>query len=461
MTPPAGTCTRIQTGTRRPARLGLMATSLAAVVLLAGCGGSSNKATTGTSTATTAPGATTPAATATVVGVNNARLGAIVADSGGETLYVFDGDTPGKIGCTGSCATLWLPVVLELGQASPTGSGVTASLATVDRAEGPQVTLAGRPLYTYTKDVKPGDTNGDGVGGKWHVAKPAGNPVGATSATTARGHHDYRQRIPLLNPERPRRHRRRGQSGVDGHPKFLQGAAQPSGDRGRQQPDQLRQELARRLATYRPTSARTCRHPSTGPCRAEAQRPGSSRWRHGGADRSSSSPWLPLAAQPGAGPAEPALPPCPIPGGPDARRPPAARSGGRVGRPRVARQWTATWRPATSRSTPPAGRSVVGSTAASSPVSGRPRAAGPAAVDCQNGDDPPHPRTGSPGTPPGSGVARLVRARRCSRVGPIRVHAPNRSPPPPPRRTLAVPRSRRCRRSRPAIEPTPGRPGVR
>jgi predicted lipoprotein with Yx(FWY)xxD motif len=187
MTPPACTRTRIQPGTRTPARLGLMAASLAAVVLLAGCGGSSNKATTGTTTATTASGATTPAATASVVAVNHARLGAIVADSGGETLYVFDGDTPGKIGCTGSCATLWLPVVLELGQASPTGSGVTGALATVDRAEGPQVTLAGRPLYTYTKDAKPGDTNGDGVGGKWHVAKPAGNPVGATSATTARG----------------------------------------------------------------------------------------------------------------------------------------------------------------------------------------------------------------------------------------------------------------------------------
>lgn len=27
----------------------------------------------------------------------------------------------------------------------------------------------GKPLYLWTKDTKPGDVTGDGVGGVWHV----------------------------------------------------------------------------------------------------------------------------------------------------------------------------------------------------------------------------------------------------------------------------------------------------
>jgi predicted lipoprotein with Yx(FWY)xxD motif len=29
----------------------------------------------------------------------------------------------------------------------------------------------GKPLYTYAKDMKAGETNGDGVGGVGHIAK--------------------------------------------------------------------------------------------------------------------------------------------------------------------------------------------------------------------------------------------------------------------------------------------------
>ncbi len=30
----------------------------------------------------------------------------------------------------------------------------------------------GKPLYTFAKDTKPGDTTGDGVGMVWHIAVP-------------------------------------------------------------------------------------------------------------------------------------------------------------------------------------------------------------------------------------------------------------------------------------------------
>jgi predicted lipoprotein with Yx(FWY)xxD motif len=35
----------------------------------------------------------------------------------------------------------------------------------------PQWAYKGMPLYTYVKDVKTGDKNGDGVGGVWKVVQ--------------------------------------------------------------------------------------------------------------------------------------------------------------------------------------------------------------------------------------------------------------------------------------------------
>jgi len=49
-----------------------------------------------------------------------------------------------------------------------------------------QVTYNGIPLYYYSKDTKPGDTTGEGVGGIWHVVKPGSTPT-AGGATTAGG----------------------------------------------------------------------------------------------------------------------------------------------------------------------------------------------------------------------------------------------------------------------------------
>jgi predicted lipoprotein with Yx(FWY)xxD motif len=47
-----------------------------------------------------------------------------------------------------------------------------SGLGTRHRPEGStQVTYKNRPLYRYSGDTKAGDTNGDGVGGIWHVAK--------------------------------------------------------------------------------------------------------------------------------------------------------------------------------------------------------------------------------------------------------------------------------------------------
>jgi predicted lipoprotein with Yx(FWY)xxD motif len=54
------------------------------------------------------------------------------------------------------------------------GSGVAlANLGVIILPDGTrQVTYKGYPLYTYTKDLKPGDTNGHGIDGKWLLVTP-------------------------------------------------------------------------------------------------------------------------------------------------------------------------------------------------------------------------------------------------------------------------------------------------
>jgi predicted lipoprotein with Yx(FWY)xxD motif len=104
----------------------------------------------------------------------NATLGSFLVDSAGMTLYIFTKDTPDTSTCYNTCATLWPPLLTN---GAPTGgTGLTASmLGTTTRTDGTvQVTYNGWPLYTYSKDMAAGDTNGEGFASLWFVMTPAG-----------------------------------------------------------------------------------------------------------------------------------------------------------------------------------------------------------------------------------------------------------------------------------------------
>ncbi len=140
--------------------------------------GAGQSVTTAAAVTTVAPAAatTTTAAKATVATASNTALGTILVDSAGKTLYVFDRDTGGASSCTGNCAVTWPALVLPSGTTTPVaGSGVNGLgvVARPDDASKMQVTLGGKPLYTFSGDTAAGDTKGDGVGGTWHVAKPS------------------------------------------------------------------------------------------------------------------------------------------------------------------------------------------------------------------------------------------------------------------------------------------------
>jgi predicted lipoprotein with Yx(FWY)xxD motif len=127
------------------------------------------------------PGASSAAqARGTVVSTASTGLGRILVDSRGHTLYLFGKDRNDKSACAGMCASFWPPLIAA---GKPLASaGATASLlGTTRRADGRmQVTYNRHPLYTFVKDTKKGQTNGEGLsafGAGWNAISPAGTKV--------------------------------------------------------------------------------------------------------------------------------------------------------------------------------------------------------------------------------------------------------------------------------------------
>jgi predicted lipoprotein with Yx(FWY)xxD motif len=93
--------------------------------------------------------------------------GKALIDINGMTLYVFDRDASGKSNCNGPCAVNWPPLVAD------TDAKAAGDFAFITREDGrKQWAYKGKPLYTWSKDKNPGDTNGDGVNNVWHIAAP-------------------------------------------------------------------------------------------------------------------------------------------------------------------------------------------------------------------------------------------------------------------------------------------------
>lgn len=114
-----------------------------------------------------------------VVGtVNVPKLGTVLAEQDGHTLYMFMNDTGTKPTCTGPCASTW-PGLITTGQPKVEGGADDSKIGTTTSPEGgQQVTYAGHPLYLYTGDKAEGEANGQGIGGVWFAVTPDGNPAG-------------------------------------------------------------------------------------------------------------------------------------------------------------------------------------------------------------------------------------------------------------------------------------------
>jgi predicted lipoprotein with Yx(FWY)xxD motif len=178
-----------------PRLLILITTIAGAALLVAACGGG-NGYSSGSTPAAASPAASpataaaSPAAVSTAgqtaaatLKVGDSKLGKVLTDAAGFTLYTFKNDTtPGKSSCTGSCAANWPPATATT--APPAPSGVTGTVALITRDDGSQqITFDGKPVYRFAADKAPGDVNGDGVSNVWFAVVVTGGA--STSPTTA------------------------------------------------------------------------------------------------------------------------------------------------------------------------------------------------------------------------------------------------------------------------------------
>jgi predicted lipoprotein with Yx(FWY)xxD motif len=159
-------------------------------LLLTACGGSSGSPSSSTTTSTGQPGgqatsaalSNVPPPGSTVLHVQKSGIGWVLAVSNGQVVYAYDKDPKGGTpACTGSCAQIWVPVTGSHPMASPADKGM-GTFDTVATSNGvKQITYNGSPLYTF-KGAKALTTNGNGVGGVWHVIKMSeSNIVGGAS----------------------------------------------------------------------------------------------------------------------------------------------------------------------------------------------------------------------------------------------------------------------------------------
>jgi predicted lipoprotein with Yx(FWY)xxD motif len=135
------------------------------------------------STAVTArptTGAGAPSTTTTTIALGNSKLGPILVDSAGRSLYLFEADTKGMSTCTtAGCVAEWPPLTAT--GTPQVGAGLAINrLGTTTRADGhQQVTYSGHPLYYFAGDTQPEVTAGQGLndnGGLWYVVHTDGTP---------------------------------------------------------------------------------------------------------------------------------------------------------------------------------------------------------------------------------------------------------------------------------------------
>jgi len=130
-----------------------------------------------TETATETPTATETADADTTLRVEEeGDLAPFLVDADGMTLYTFANDEDGVSNCDADCEANWPPLTVEAGEEPTAGEGADGTLGTIERDDGTlHVTYDGQPLYTYTADTAPGDTNGHEVGDLWFIAEPDGS----------------------------------------------------------------------------------------------------------------------------------------------------------------------------------------------------------------------------------------------------------------------------------------------
>jgi predicted lipoprotein with Yx(FWY)xxD motif len=157
----------------RDMRLTALLALLAVSAVLAACGSSYG----GSDDKSSGSGSASAAASDVVASAKKAKVGSVIVDAQGRTLYRFTAEAQGVPVCTGACVGTWPPAVVA------DAAGLPKHVATVKRPDGDklQLTYDGHPLYRYAGDQSKADANGAGVGGQWFVVKAGGGGAASNS----------------------------------------------------------------------------------------------------------------------------------------------------------------------------------------------------------------------------------------------------------------------------------------
>ena len=121
------------------------------------------------------------------------KLGTVLVNAKGRTLYMFVPDKHSKVTCVGACAAIWPPLKLPSGMKALAAGAAKRALLGSDRdpAGGRVVTYNHWPLYTYVGDHAAGQAKGQALklnGGYWYVLSPAGKVIRTKLATGGGGY---------------------------------------------------------------------------------------------------------------------------------------------------------------------------------------------------------------------------------------------------------------------------------
>ncbi|MER6958246.1 hypothetical protein [Streptomyces sp. NPDC000618] len=111
-------------------------------------------------------------------------LDPVVTNGAGFVLYRFDKDKtdPSTSNCFDECEKQWPPLEVATNGKVFIDGIKKSDVGFIKRGQGYQVTIGGSPVYLFSKDQAPGDTNGHLVGGTWFGVTPDGGRAGQDSA---------------------------------------------------------------------------------------------------------------------------------------------------------------------------------------------------------------------------------------------------------------------------------------
>jgi len=148
-------------------------------MFVAACGSTTTTGSTST-TATTSSTIVVKTAMATVKGKSEN----ILTNTSGMTLYYFTADTSTTSACTTGCTGTWPPLLVTGSNTPISATTLPGTLTAQTDANGNQVEYNGHLLYNYSGDTAPGQTNGEGLFGKWFVATPDLSTTAPSSTPT-------------------------------------------------------------------------------------------------------------------------------------------------------------------------------------------------------------------------------------------------------------------------------------